>query len=408
MNTNQLNRRQFVFQSAAGLAIAAALPKLAYAQANTPIKKLRIGIAGGRFGALFYWHEHPGCIVEAVTDLIPARREHLMKTYRCAKSYPSLEEMIKDPNIDAIGVFTEAPNHFKHVMLALDNGKHVISAVPVVMAHTVEEGLDQAHQLYEKVKQTGLTYMMAETSYYQQQTISVRKLYNDGAFGRITYCESDYFHPGLRKLYGTAESPTWRYGVPPMFYAMHNTMHLIGITGERLTSVSCAGWGDDDPICQENAYGNNPFWNENANFISNTGTPFRVRIWWEAPVWDTVSASWYGTKMTVTRDGEKWVPSTAKGQDDAGYETAKAEHSKINDPAWWKTDMLPVSLRHPSQHEGSHTFLTHEFVDAMNKGRRPSLDIHEAIAWTVPGIIAHQSALKGGELLKIPQFGMNA
>jgi hypothetical protein len=39
----------------------------------------------------------------------------------------------------------------------------------------------------------------------------------------------------------------------------------------------------------------------------------------------------------------------------------------------------------------------------MNE-RKPTVDIYEALSYTVPGIIAHESALKGGEGLKIPQF----
>jgi hypothetical protein len=66
--------------------------------------------------------------------------------------------------------------------------------------------------------------------------------------------------------------------------------------------------------------------------------------------------------------------------------------------------MLPQPLRHDSGHEGSHTFLTHEFIDAIVKNRKPSVDVYEAVGYTAPGIIAHQSALKGGELLKIPQL----
>ena len=34
----------------------------------------------------------------------------------------------------------------------------------------------------------------------------------------------------------------------------------------------------------------------------------------------------------------------------------------------------------------------------------PLVNVYEALAMTVPGIIAHQSALKGGETLKVPQF----
>ena len=109
-NTNPLTRRQFIGQNAATIALAAAplaLPGLMRAQSDTPAKRLRIGIAGGRFGVMFYWHEHPGCTVAGVTDLIPQRRENLMKVYGCAKSYRSLEEMVKDPSLEAIGVFTD-------------------------------------------------------------------------------------------------------------------------------------------------------------------------------------------------------------------------------------------------------------------------------------------------------------
>ena len=36
---------------------------------QTSDKKIRIGVVGGGFGASFFWHQHPNCIVEAVSDL---------------------------------------------------------------------------------------------------------------------------------------------------------------------------------------------------------------------------------------------------------------------------------------------------------------------------------------------------
>ena len=55
-------------------------------------------------------------------------------------------------------------------------------------------------------------------------------------------------------------------------------------------------------------------------------------------------------------------------------------------------------------HGGSHGHLAHEFVSAILEDRQPLVDIYEALAMTVPGIVAHQSALKDGERLKIPQY----
>ena len=64
---------------------------------------------------------------------------------------------------------------------------------------------------------------------------------------------------------------------------------------------------------------------------------------------------------------------------------------------------LPPSVA-PGGHGGSHGHLCEEFVRAILEDRQPLVDIVAALNMTVAGIVAHQSALKGGELLKIPQF----
>ena len=45
-----------------------------------------------------------------------------------------------------------------------------------------------------------------------------------------------------------------------------------------------------------------------------------------------------------------------------------------------------------------------EFVTAILEDRKPMVDIVLALNMTVSGIVAHQSALKDGELMKMPQF----
>jgi predicted dehydrogenase len=195
MTTLSLSRRQFL-QSSAAVA-GATLPLYSTLAANTAPKKIRMGVVGGGFGTSFQWHEHPDCVVEAVSDLRPERRKGLMRVYQCSKSYNSLEELVLDKNIDAVAVFTEGPNHVKHIGEVMKHGKHAISAVPASLGG----GLAEAEQLLDTVKKYGLTYMMAETSYYQQPTISVRKFHEQGKFGQIYYCEAEYQHPGLESLY---------------------------------------------------------------------------------------------------------------------------------------------------------------------------------------------------------------
>ena len=58
----------------------------------------------------------------------------------------------------------------------------------------------------------------------------------------------------------------------------------------------------------------------------------------------------------------------------------------------------------PGGHGGSHGYLTDEFVSAILQERKPLVDIAVALNITVAGIVAHQSALKNGEVIKIPQY----
>ena len=55
-------------------------------------------------------------------------------------------------------------------------------------------------------------------------------------------------------------------------------------------------------------------------------------------------------------------------------------------------------------HGGSHGRLMDEFVSAILQDRKPLVDVAMALNMTVGGIVAHQSALKDGELMKVLQF----
>ena len=407
-----ISRREFLRRGGIALAGAALAPSLVAAQESRAQetkamgsgKKIRMGVVGGGFGAAFHWHQDPNSVVEAVSDLRDDRRKRLMDVYKCEKSYPSLEELIKDPNVDAVAVFTGAPDHVKHVVACMKAGKHVISAVPACIS------LEQAEELLAAQKKTGLTYMMAETSYYHPAMISAREFYKEGKFGDIYYTEAEYHHAGMEYALWKDEkgNHTWRWGLPPMLYPTHCTSFLVGLTGERLTEVTSIGWGDGDPIMEGNPY-KNKFWNETALFKTDRGNAFRVSINWRGAFGGCERAQWYGSKMSFFEPDPNGMgpvirrSSHKMGQDSAGFAREEAAFEKYEQPNWAAT-LLPESLRMGGGHEGAEPFLTHEFIDALINERKPAVDIHEALAYTVPGIIAHASSEKGGTQMKIPSF----
>lgn len=399
--TSSFNRREFL--SATGIMASSLIlsPRFAFAGPPRSDRKIRIGIVGGRFGAGFHFHEHPNCTVEAVSDLRKDRRDRLMTTYHCNKSYNSLDELLKDPKVEAVFLATPAPDHAEHTLAALKSGKHVLCAVPAALS------LEDCQRVKDAVQASGLTYMMAETSTFHQVVISAQKYYREGKFGEIFRVEAEYHHPGLEVLYLEDGKATWRHGLPPMLYPTHCTAYHISVTGERFTQVSCIGWGDDSEALKDNPY-NNPFWNETALFKTDRGNASRISICWKGALMGTERGEWHGTKMSLyggDPNGLREVKINASeemGRDDAGFVFKQAEKEDYQQPDWWKTAMLPENLQHSSGHDGSHTFITHEFIDALLNERKPIVDIKEALAYTVPGIVAHESALKGGDWLKIP------
>lgn len=237
--------------------------------------------------------------------------------------------------------------------------------------------------------------MMAETSYYRTGAIRARQLVAEGGFGRVVYTEGEYYHPSI----GAAKDGlsvrdgqrTWRWGFAPMLYPTHSTGFLVGVTRERLVEVSCYATRGDDEAFVDNVY-DNPFDNACAVFRTSADTVFRCNVFWNA--WNHGErAQWFGTEASLFMEswsGQPYALRFADGREETEYPSYNEE--------------LPESMRHDSGHGGSHAFLTHEFVTALLADREPAIDVYEAVAMTAPGIVAHESALRGGEQLKVPQF----
>ena len=245
-----LSRRSFLSSAAAGasvmtLAAAADEPIQGFDDTATttrtdvawePVsdRRLRVGVVGFgvcQFGAAFGFQDHPNVEIVAVSDLIPERCEGLAQACRCDKTYPSLEELIKDDSIEAVFVATDAPSHARHCIDVMKHGKHVATAVPAAFG-----SLEEADAVYQAVKETGLTYMMFETSTFHNEAYAMREIYNAGGFGKLVYCEGEYNH--------YMDTPIdsykgWRIGVPPQWYPTHSNAYYVTISGGSFTEVSC-------------------------------------------------------------------------------------------------------------------------------------------------------------------------
>jgi len=346
---------------------------------DLPNRKVKVGIAGYglcRFGGAFFYQNHPNVEVVAATDLDPGRCAGLARAVGAKKTYPSCEEMIqKDKEIEAVYIATDAPTHAKLAIMGLNHGKHVCSAVPAVFGFQAEE---EAEELFNAVKKSGLKYAMNETSTFHADLWDKRTQYQAGALGKIIYSEGEYYHdfgpnglPGYNPKNGKIDINGWRRGLPPMWYPTHSNAYYVSITGGRFTEVSCLGTPGLYEEHKENQR-KNPFGTEVGMFKTSESGISRMAV-----SWDMKNA--HGEKGRVY------------GQ--------KPHNPKINGarPA------LPPGVG-AGGHGGSHGQLTNDFITSILLDREPTVNIGDALNMTMAGVIAHQSALKDGEWMKIPQY----
>jgi hypothetical protein len=207
----------------------------------------------------------------------------------------------------------------------------------------------------------------------------MREIYRAGGLGRLIYSEGEYYHYTTEPI---DSYKGWRVGTPPQWYPTHSNAYYVGVTGGSFTEVSCMGIPSKHEHLQptNNPY-KNPFGTEIALFRTSEAGMARMAV-----SWDTAGA---GGEMGRVR-GE------------LGSFYGKYEGLTKNLPNTRRPPLPPTV--EPGGHGGSHGYLTNEFISAILEDRQPLADIAQSLNMTVSGIVAHQSALKGGMLMKVPQY----
>lgn len=354
-------------------------------------RKIRLGIVGHgycKFGLAFDLQHHPNVELVAVSDLIPERCAEMAQFAQCKKTYPSLEEMVKDDTIEAIFCATDAPSHAKHAILCLEHGKHVATAVPAFYGD-----IEDAERLLECCKKNrGLIYAMFETSVFHEDLYAMEKLYASNVFGHIVYAEGEYCHPHSIGAPPLPSFRDWRKNGCPMWYPTHATAYYVGVTHQPLVSVTCQGIPSFDPNERVPNASGNIFRSEVGLFRTAEGGLCRIivcRSQGEYLEAGRIRGEYGGFNGKFTGD------STGKKR----YAEALSKGLSLKRPG------LPAGVR-PGGHGGSHGYLADDFIDAILRGRKPAVDIIDALHMTVPGYYAHLSALKDGETMRIPQYSL--
>jgi len=356
---------------------------------------ISIGMVGlGAFGPSFIglFKQHPQVKRVVLCDLDAHKLDRWSTHFGISETYRSLDDILKT-DIDALVIITQHWLHAPQAIKAMKAGKHVYTAVPAAYS------LEECDELVETVKQTGQIYMNGETSFFYPSVAFCRQKASEGAFGKFVYSEGEYFHDlshGLVEVCQHRFGKDWKNntGAPPTWYITHSTSGIISVTGAHMTEVSAKGYIDteDDNWWREDTATGNLFSNEVATFRMSDGGVARVCEFRRIGHPGTVRFRFFGTDGSFEADvsGSRWCH---KGGWDPVQPTT--DHETLPEP-------LASNL---GGHEGSHAYLVHEFVDSIVNEKHPRINVWEAARYCAPGLVAHESALKDGETMKIPDWG---
>ena len=392
------------------------------------MKKLRLAIiGGGQFSSSFIhlFQAHP-CVEEvALVELNPERRASIAAKFSIKQTFASLSELWGS-DFNAVAIFTPRWTHAQIALEAIQNGRHVYTAVP--MGITQEE----ISQLVEASSKTKLTYFMAETSFYYPAVVFSRKKFAEGQMGKFVYGEGEYLHDmshGFSDAYAANGGDDWKStaSFPPMLYSTHSVSTILSVTGAQATSVTCIGLRDTagDGIFDSNvSMWKNDQSNQIALFETSDGGVMRIaelRRVGTAPLESTVRMSIFGTEGSFEQQVGYASWATKNSFDIITDEIGT--FSDVENPYSLKPDYIPPNLwdggfarvhdrsQLPKEfvglsngHGGSHQFMVDDFVmDAVGERKAP-MNVIDAARFTIPGVLAHQSAQMAGQKLQIPQY----
>ena len=383
---------------------------------------ISIGMVGlGSFGSGFVdmFKTHPLvdrialCDRESERVAKFAQRPDFQDKFDPKDAYSSLEDLCKS-DIDAVVIITQHWLHTPQAITALEAGKCVYAAVPLLSVPDGDEILDACDKLIDTVRRTGMHYMYGETTYYRPEAMYCRRRAAEGAFGEFVYAEGEYFHDvdlpscNLREVHknrlDSAAGREWQEMLKgynergiigsAMHYPTHSTSGPISVMNAHMTKV-CA-WGQPDTTGDDFFAHSIP--NETALFEMSNGATARICEFRQIGHTGSETFRIFGTKGSFKEkqwiDKEKAAPLTV---------------SEMRDPlpdevveAWTKTSKTTDFY---GGHGGSHGYLVNEFVDAVASDRTPVINAWEAVRYTAAGVMAHKSALKGGEVLEVPDWG---
>lgn len=346
-------------------------------------RSLRVGVIGLRRGLAFVrlLQAMEGTEVVAVADQDQERRERVCRECGVPLGCATLDELLQT-GLDFVVIATPLPLHVAQAIEALDAGVHVLSEVPA--AATV----DECERLVAAVERSGCRYMLGENCCYWAIVDAAQAMQARGDFGELFYREAEYIHHIPEARRDAAGLPTWRANMEPIIYCTHSLGPLLWIGGGYPVEVSCYSTGAHFDAAVPDL--------QVAIFKMDDGGVARVTCSFANAHWPGHRYALYGSQASLDTG---WI-----GREEPHYWSTAIPHLQqpVRLPIGTDVPNMPAAARLGGHGTAEWQMVT-AFVRSLREGTPPPIDVYDAVMYSLPGLIARDSA-REGRPLPIPQY----
>ena len=286
-------------------------------------------------------------------------------------------------DMDAVILANYFHEHAPFALKAFKAGKHVMSEC--ICNFTIAEGIE----LCKAVEDTGLIYMLAENYPYTRFNQELRRLYQTGELGKVTYAEGEYNHPLSPEewKYYTPTPDHWRAWLPRGYYVTHALAPLMYIT--ELMPKSVVGLSVE---ATEGGFASLVQMEEGAVFrLIGGGMPGHSNFY-----------RIHGTRgaAEITRGPGYFGPEQIRVWHDPWDVPENTPQERVYDPTWPHN----AELAEKAGHGGGDFWVDYYFAEAIRTNTQPFLDVYRGVAMSSVGILMNRSMKAGGAPFEVPDF----
>jgi predicted dehydrogenase len=171
------------------------------------------------------------------------------------RAYDSLDELLRDKDVEAVEILTPWPYHFRLALQALQAGKHVYVQKPMCQT------LDEANQLVDEANRRGLILAAAPPNMVSPTVQRIKSLVQEGVIGKVGMIYNHSSHGGATgggrftdsEWFFMKEAGVWTSLVDMGVYGLHTVTGILG-PARRVTAFSGIAFRDrvfTDPETQQ-------------------------------------------------------------------------------------------------------------------------------------------------------------